>query len=242
MERIDSVQNSRVRKWASLHQKKYRDQLGLFLVEGEHLTEEALKAGAVEEILTDTPRDFPGVPVILVTPAILHKLSANPSGTHLLAVCRQKTAAVTARERLLLLDDVQDPGNLGTLIRTAVSFGFQGILCSEGCCDLYNGKAVRSTQGALFALPVVRTDLAAAIDKLKQDGVRIYATALQQARPMQQVPACEKLALILGNEGQGMHAELLKLADERIRIEMDGFESLNVAVAGGILMYHYRRK
>ena len=241
MERIVSAQNERIRKLTKLHQKKDRDASGLFLVEGEHLIQEALKAGIVREIFYDEDCPFPFVPATCVSAPVLAKLSGNVSAAHWIAVCAQPDLTCEQPQRVLMLDGVQDPGNLGTLIRTAVSFGFDEVLCSAGCADFYNDKTVRSTQGALFHLPVRRLDLAAAAGQLQAEGFLIVATSLQESRTMREIPASAKIALVLGNEGQGVSKEMLAAADACVRIEMRGFESLNVAVAGGILMYHFRQ-
>ncbi len=241
MEYIESLTNSRVKKWVRLHHKKDRDQTGLFLVEGEHLIQEALKASAVETIITDTVSPFDFEPVIHVTDGIMKKISDNVSEVHLIAVCRQKQLIPDGNmKRVLLLDGIQDPGNMGTLIRTAVSFSFDAVYCSKDCCDLYNEKTIRSTQGALFHIPVSRCDLQDLVGKLKKEGFCVIATALDASEAMEDIHQEEHMAFILGNEGQGVRKELQSLADRRLRIEMHGFESLNVAVAGGIIMYRYR--
>ena len=242
MEMITSLQNSRIKKWTSLHTAKGRSQNGLFLVEGEHLTEEALRAGAVETIITDEECPFDFGDVIKVTPQIMKKLSQNVSAVHLIAVCRMMNPEVKQRNRLVLLDGVQDPGNLGTIIRTAVSFGFDGVYCSADTCDIYNDKAVRSSQGALFHIPVIRCSLKDLVKALRQEGVTVIATALEGAQPMSSVEVPGQAAFVFGNEGQGVSRAVLDDADLKMKIEMDGFESLNVAVAAGIVMYQYRRK
>ena len=241
MERIVSAQNERIRKLTKLHQKKDRDASGLFLVEGEHLIQEALKAGLVQEIFYDEDCPFPFAHTTCVSTPVLAKLSGNVSAARWIAVCRQPDLDCRQPQRVLMLDGVQDPGNLGTLIRTAVSFGFDEVLCSPECADFYNDKTIRSTQGALFHLPVRRLDLAAAARQLQAEGFTVAATSLQESRTMDTVPASAKIALVLGNEGQGVSKEMLAAADTCVRIEMNGFESLNVAVAGGILMYHFRK-
>ena len=240
MEKISSLQNTKIKNWTLLHKKKYRDETGLFLVEGEHLIDEALAANAVETIVTDTISPFDFEHVVEVTPAIMAKLSENVSNVHYIAVCRQRKLDITKQNRLLLLDGIQDPGNLGTLIRTAISFGFDGVYCSTETCDLYNDKAIRSTQGALFHIPVVRKDFSTLIPTLQSQGVKVIATSLQESTTMSEIPVTEQMAFVMGNEGQGVHQGIIAQADYRVRIEMEGFESLNVAVAGGIIMYHYR--
>lgn len=240
MEHIESLTNRNVIRWNKLHEKKGRDEAGRFLVEGDHLIAEALKAGVVETIITDDAAYASFPHTVSVSSAVMKKLSRNVSTVHHMAVCRMLEHPVTGHHRLLLLDGIQDPGNLGTLIRTAVSFSFDGIFLSLDCCDVYNEKTIRSTQGALFQIPLVRMDLENLVPSLKQEGVVVYATALDASIPLSQIMPNGKMALILGNEGQGVHPSLQQLADQRIRIEMEGFESLNVAVAGGIVMYRFR--
>lgn len=240
MEKITSLQNKQVKEWNALHQKKVRDQTNRFLIEGEHLIQEALQAGIVETILFDTYNPFSFEHGISVSKEVLKKLSQRDSSADLIAVCRRLDTPITKKERVLLLDDVQDPGNLGTLIRSAASFSYDGIYLSEGCCDLYNDKVIRSTQGALFHIPVERTNLEALIPSLKQEGIYVIGTSLKDAKPMQEIAWETKMAFVLGNEGQGVKDQLLDMCDVHMRIEMQGFESLNVAVAGGIIMYHYQ--
>ena len=239
-ERITSVQNARIKKLTRLHQKKERDETGLFLIEGEHLIQEALKAGIIEEILSDEDCPFDFERITPVTDNVMAKLSSSVSAVHYIAVCRQPQMTVHDARRILMLDDVQDPGNLGTLIRTAVSFRFDGICCSQKTVDLYNEKVIRSTQGALFAIPVICRDLLEAIADLHEQGFEVIGTSLQNAEAMTELKPTEKMAIVLGNEGSGVSAEVLNACDRCVRIEMNGFESLNVAVAGGILMYAYR--
>ena len=150
MEKITSAQNSRIKAYAKLHTRKEREHTGLFLIEGEHLLEEAEKENMVETVLTDTPDQYQLKNMIEVTPEIMKKLSSNVSAIHLIGVCHKKQMKIEAPHRLLLLDDIQDPGNFGTLIRTAVSFGFDGVVCSRDTVDLYNEKTIRSTQNKYY--------------------------------------------------------------------------------------------
>ena len=242
MEVITSLQNARVKKWTALHTKKGRDETGLFLVEGEHLIQEALKAGILETLITDSDNPFGFEHVIQVTPEIMKKISQNVSAVHLIGVCRQKEQKTGMISRVILLDGVQDPGNLGTMIRTAVSFGFDAVYCSDDTCDLYNDKVIRSTQGALFHIPVIRGSLSGIIEDLRKDDFRIIATTLEHSKTMSEIENTGKLGFVFGNEGKGVRKEIQLDADERVRSEMEGFESLNVAVAAGIVMYHYQRK
>ena len=241
MEKILSLQNAKVKKLCRLHKKKDRDESGLFLVEGDHLIEEADKAGCLQYVISDE-EDKCGKNGLYVTPEIMKKISCNVSEVHRIGLCRKLKNQCKVMKRVLILDGVQDPGNLGTLVRTAVSFSFDAVYCSKDTVDLYNEKTVRSTQGAMFHIPVIYGDLTNAVQMLKTDGFRIIATSLHDAHGMSDVQSCDKMAFIFGNEGQGVSKAMLKESDERLFIEMNGFESLNVAVAGGIVMYAFRQK
>lgn len=241
MEKITSLQNKKVKEWCLLHKKKYRDETHTFLIEGEHLIEEALKEGIVETILYANTCPFAFSNVIEVTEGILEKISQNPSGASYIAICHTLEKKPKDYQRILILDGIQDPGNLGTLIRTAVSFSFDAIYCSKETVDLYNEKVIRSTQGAFFHIPVIYKDLNEVITNLKEHGVQIISTALENAKNMEEISPSEKMAFILGNEGQGVSKECIQNSDVCLRIEMNGFESLNVGVAGGIIMYKYRK-
>ena len=240
MEKIVSLQNSRVKKWASLHQKKYRDMYGLFLVEGDHLIGEAEEAGVLDALIFDEPCSRYCENMFEVTPQIMKRLSANVSDVHMIGVCRKKDQVSESAKRAVLLDGVQDPGNLGTIIRTAKSFSFDAVYCSPDCCDLYNEKAIRSTQGALFHIPVIRTDLAPLIHELKKEGFAVTGTSLQESCPLSSLQKQDKMAFVFGSAGQGVSDKVLEACTNAVRIEMDGFESLNVAVAAGIIMYAFR--
>ncbi len=241
MERITSLQNAKVKNWCKLHQKKERDLTGRFLIEGEHLIEEAEKANAIETIITDEGELFQNHSTILVTSEIMKKISGNVSAVHYIAVCHKNQTTVKESSRVLLLDGVQDPGNLGTLIRTAVSFQYDVVYCSKQTVDLYNEKTIRSTQGAFFHIPVIYCELKDCIRLLQEDGFTVIATSLKNACPMKEIEKKEKMAFVMGNEGQGVSSSVIDLSDERLFIEMNGFESLNVAVAGGIVMYMYQK-
>lgn len=242
MEKITSLQNARVKAWCRLRQKKERDAAGLFLADGDHLIEEARAAGILETVITDRDTIYDGAETVWVTEAVMHKIGATVSTVHAIGVCRKKENYPASCRRVLLLDGIQDPGNLGTLIRTARSFSFDAVFCSRDTCDLYNEKALRSTQGAMFHIPVLYRDLASLIKELQQDGVVVCSAALDASIPLASLKESEKMAIVLGNEGNGIREAIQKASDVRVRIEMDGFESLNVAVAGGILMYRFRSR
>ncbi len=237
---ITSVHNPKVKEWCRLHQKKHRDREGLFLIEGMHLVEEAHRAGLIELLfsLKDQPRPPFDLPLCTLSEPVMRKLTDSVSGSGIAALCRMPERTLSAPSRCILLDRIQDPGNVGTILRTAHAFGFDDVILSPGCADLYNEKVIRSTQGALFHMNCVQRSLREAMDELRKQDVRIYATALHHdAIPLSQLHAPSRFALIFGNEGQGVEEALIAASDAALYIEMAQFESLNVAVAAAICMY-----
>lgn len=242
MEIITSLQNNKVKQWVKYQLKKHRDEDGVFLAEGEHLVKEAQMAGILREVMISSPVDFDVlVPKIEVTAEICKKISSTQSGVNIIGLCEFPQHRPAKLDRTILCDDIQDPGNLGTIIRTALSFGFDAVAVSDGCADVFNDKTLRSSQGAVFHLPIVRTDLKVVIKELKSLGVLVLASTLDDAQPLSSFSKDGAISVILGNEGQGVSHRLLSLSDDKVKIEMAGFESLNVAVAAGIFCYHWRR-
>ena len=239
---LTSIANPRVKQWSKYHDKKHREADQRFLVEGEHLIQEAMKAGLVETLLLNRcpyQFNFSGE-TLKVSDEVMKKLTSNVSLPSCIAVCIYPNQVIELGNKILLLDDVQDPGNVGTLIRTAHSFGFDSVVLSKKSVDLYNEKLIRSTQGAIFYMPVIKAELLEVIAECKTKSLPVYATALQDAKPLSSFTNSASVALIMGNEGKGVSEEILAVADDKIYIEMRTFESLNVAVAGGICMYAFR--
>lgn len=241
---ITSVQNAKVKQWMKYHEKKYRDQDKKFIVEGEHLIQEADTANIIHELIVveGYEHEWQSYPCHYVSKEVMKKLCGSISGSKIIAICNYMVFHKPLKKRYILLDDVQDPGNVGTIIRTAHSFGYTAVVLSKGCADLYNEKVIRSTQGALFHIPVMRLDLAGVIEELQKEGTKVFATALTNASSLSSSQQNEEIALVFGNEGKGVSNNILSICDERIYIEMKTFESLNVAVAAGICMYHYMIK
>lgn len=249
MKRIESVSNPKVKEWKKLHTKKGRDQAKMFLVEGKHLVEEALKYHIeIEEILVserlDVPRewDVSNVSITYVTEKVLKELSETETPQGIIAICKQSEADKTHKfDTLLLVDRVQDPGNLGAIIRTADATGISAVIIGEGSADLYNGKTVRATQGSIFHLPIWKGDLMEWINICKQENITVYGTSLQGAKSYTSVESDKRFALIVGNEGAGVSKELLEHTKQNLFIPIYGkAESLNVVVATGILLYHLK--
>nr|WP_276906366.1 RNA methyltransferase [Faecalibaculum rodentium] len=175
------------------------------------------------------------------TAPVLNRLSLLDSGARLIGVASFPDQKLPEKpDRVLLLDGVQDPGNLGTLIRSAVGFGIQLVLCSGDCADPFGPKALQSSQGSVFHVPVIRCRLSAAVEELKTR-MPVFAAALHHdSISLSSLRISGPWALVLGNEGQGIQEALINQCTETVYIEMDAFESLNVAVAGSILMYCLR--
>ena len=232
---IDSLDNKKIKEITSLKIKKYRDQYGLFLVEGKHLVDEAKKSGLLEEvILLDDEYDFDKK--LIVSEKVMKKLSFQDSLPSIMGVCKIKDNKLIG-SKYLLLDGIQDPGNLGTIIRSSVAFNVDTIVISKNTVDLYNDKVIRSTQGMIFHINIIRCDLEEVINKIKGD-IKIIGTSLGDSTPLRSIDKLERYALIVGNEGNGVKKEILDLCDDIVRIEMNkDVESLNVGVATSIILY-----
>ena len=182
--------------------------------------------------------------VEIVSDEVFHSLSDTVTPQGVLAVVKQPSWTLEQLSfengcRLLLLDDIQDPGNLGTILRTAEAAGVDMVIMSEGCADIFNPKVIRSTMGSIFRLPFVTDDLVSVIEMLKTEGVTVYGAALEGSSDYREVEFSEKTAIVIGNEGNGISGNVLNAVNEKIRIPMKGqIESLNAAVSAAILLYH----
>ncbi|HET7579013.1 MAG TPA: RNA methyltransferase [Bacillales bacterium] len=253
MKRIESKQNPHVKEWKKLLTKKGRNRSGRFLIEGPHLVQEALNSGVeIEEWIVEEggavypfEQKMEDRSLFVATSSVIKEISETTHSQGIFAVCRMNEQVL--QEELhggfLLVDGVQDPGNVGTMIRTADAAGLSGVILGQDCVDLYNGKVLRATQGSLFHLPVLEGDLIQWMADFKDQGVPVFGTALQGGKPYTEVQSERNFALIVGNESNGVRAELLEEADESLYIPIHGqAESLNVSVAAGILMYGLRNQ
>jgi RNA methyltransferase, TrmH family len=250
LKRIQSTKNPQVKEWKKLLTKKGREKMGLFLIEGFHLVEEALKSHApLVELIVDEKKEIPPswnaghLPVTIVTEEVMKAISDTETPQGIAAVCEQFSYGDIdwTQANVLLIDAVQDPGNIGTMIRTADAAGIDAVLLGEGCADLYNPKVIRATQGSLFHLPIIRGNLREWIGRLQEENVAVYGTALENGEDYRHIKPARPFALLVGNEGSGVHKELLQMTTKNLYIPIYGqAESLNVAVAAGILLYHLR--
>jgi RNA methyltransferase, TrmH family len=243
-----------------LHRRKGRERRGLALAEGVRLVEEMLAAGAtckgvaMAPALESTPRGLrlkqrliaTGVAVETLSDAELTEVAATEHPQGVVAVYQLRAwaleeCAAVPRHPLVILDGVQDPGNVGTIARTAVAFGAAGLVALPGTADLANPKTVRGAMGALFQLPHCHADDAATLGMLAQRGIALWAMAMA-GDPLEGGAPIGPLALLFGNEGAGIRPELLARVARRITIPIaPGTESLNVAVAAGIALHQVTR-
>jgi len=235
---IKSRQNDKIKYCLALKKPSFRNEEKKFLIEGFHLLEMALKAGVVEEIFTTKEvSDIPhNINVYYVTSEVLEKISSTKSPQGVVAICKMKSIKKVCSNKVLFLDDVSDPGNVGTLLRTALAFGYNDVIVTDKCASIYNEKVVQSSQGSIFDLNIIKNE-EDVVKNLKNDGYQVIATEIKGSLIINELKPNSKHILVLGNEAHGVSQTMLDVADVRIRIDINNIESLNVGVAGGIAMY-----
>lgn len=236
-----SIDNKKIKDIKKLNTKKYRDGKNLFLVEGEHLVLEAYKTGQLKTLILEKDELFPlNIETMYVTNNVLNYISELETPTNILGVCQKKEQPNEIGNKVLILDEIQDPGNLGTIIRSAVAFHIDTIILGTNCVDVYNSKTIRASQGMIFHINLIFKNLNEVIPKLKEEGYQIYGTKVTHGKNLKEVEPNEKYAIIMGNEGSGVKPELLEQCDEYLYINMSGqCESLNVAIATSIILYEF---
>lgn len=238
---ISSLSNSLVKELVSLKQKKNREKLKLFIVEDIDLIDEAFKKNIVKQLLFVKENKFKNIDCefIKVTPEIINKISNIVTPTGYIAVCKMLDTS-TKGSKVIALDDVQDPGNGGTILRSALAFEFDEMLLSEKSFDNYNDKFIRSTKGAFFSLPVNRVNLVKTLKQRKSEGYEIVVADLKEdAIKVNDLKPISKMILVVGNEGNGISEDILEIATKVVYIPISSnMESLNVGVAASIIMQH----
>lgn len=249
---------------ASLKQKKYRDELGCFFVEGIRLAEEVIKSDWHIEscFYTQEALKNPRVQLLLdtlrnknrvsnqVTEEIFRKISDTEEPQGILLVLRKKIFSLhdviqkTKNPLIIVLDEIQDPGNMGTIVRTAAAVGCSGVFLTKGCTDVFGTKTVRATMGALFRVPIVQGLLKREIISTFQEAkISIFSTSLDASELYFNVDFKKRVAIVFGNEGNGVSPEFLAAATARIHIPIqDKVESLNVASSAAVIMYEVVRQ
>lgn len=217
--------------------KKGDPKGGYFLVEGQDLVDEAKKANMLRTLIMPLDKKAPilDMPIIGLKESLYRELSSYQSLPHCMGVCHFVESDKVG-DNVIYLDGIQDPGNAGTIIRTALSFKYSGVVFSKDSVSLYNSKVIQSTKGALFHLPIYRDDLTT----FSKKGYNIYVTTLDGEDERKIDHLKEPFVLVFGNEGHGVRKEYQELGN-KIKIEMSGIDSLNVAVASGIFMYRFKK-
>lgn len=254
MKLIRSSDNQIYKQCSKLERKKYRDLFGMYLIEGEKFVLDALACGQPVELIIlrkdyEKPYLFGGAEVVFMEGKLFSGLTQTKNSQGVLAVVKKPEIS---RESFfskddgnyIVLDRLQDPGNIGTIIRTADAAGYRGVITIRGTGDLYSPKIVRAAAGSLFRMPAIEMETpgeAAAF--LKEAGKRIISTCFDTELFYYDVDLRKNIGLVIGNEGNGISQELIALSDLKIKIPMSGtIDSLNASVAAGILMYESVRK
>ncbi len=234
-----STDNKKIKELKKLNQKKYRDKTGLFLVEGEHLVLEAFKTNYLEELLLEQDALFPlDIQTSYLTNDLIYHISDLETPAMVMGVCKKLEEKETLGNRILVLDAIQDPGNLGTIIRSAVAFHVDTIVLGTGTVDLYNPKVIRSSQGMLFHINIIERDLNTFLPQLKKEGYQLLGTKVTYGESLKTLEKLKKTVIIMGNEGNGVQDTFLDLCDQYLYIDMNPMcESLNVGVAASIILY-----
>lgn len=241
---ITSVNNKHIKELCKLKDKKYRDNSGLFLVETYHLVEEAIKNNCVREVIVCDGYDIDtSINKIIVSNEVMNKLSSTNTNPKVIGVCNKIIESNNLGNKILILDDVQDPGNLGAIIRSAVAFNFDTIVLSDNCVDLYNSKVIRASEGMLFNINIIRRSLIPFIKELKNNNYLILSTDVNDGVNVRDVDIKNKYAFVIGNEGNGVSVEVNELCDYYLYIDINNrCESLNASVAASIIMYELNNK
>ncbi|MEJ7420608.1 RNA methyltransferase [Staphylococcus haemolyticus] len=245
MEQITSAQNSKIKNANKLKKKRDRDKTGQALIEGIHLIEEAYQSGIVIKQLfviepnrTDEALKDYAEETFEINMKVAESLSGTITPQGFFAVIEKPKYDVTQAKQVLLIDRIQDPGNLGTLIRTSDAAGIDLIVMEKGTADPYQDKVLRASQGSVFHISVITADLKTFIADFNGP---VYGTALENAQPYKEIASQDIFALLLGNEGEGVNKALLNETSQNLTIPIYGkAESLNVAIAGSILLYHLK--
>ena len=233
-----SIENKKIKNIKKLNEKKYRDETNLFIIEGEHLLKEAYNNGILKEVILEENTNLDiDIEKSYVTSNVLKYISKLDNPSKMIGICK-KLEKNNIGNKILILDGIQDPGNLGTIIRSGVAFNIDTIVLGKDCVDLYNSKVLRATQGMIFNINIVEEDLEVFIPTLKEKNYRIYGTKVNGGKSLKNIEKNDKFAIIMGNEGRGVKDSILNLCSDYIYIDMnEKCESLNVGVATSIILY-----
>ena len=236
---ITSLDNKTVKELTKLHQKKYRDDK--FLLLDENLIKFAYENGYLQTLVYcgDLPFDFDNV--IEVSKDVLNKISKKDDLNYV-GVGKQIVENDNYGDRVIILDHLQDPLNIGRIMEAAYLFGFDSVILSNESADIYNEKCLFNSRGAIFKLNITHKDLNTEVINLQNKGYKVYATGLRnETKELHEIKPSDKMAIILGNEGSGVDSHLMDIADEILKIDMVNIDSLNVGMAGSLIMYYFSK-
>lgn len=251
---IESKNNNLYKELKKLKEKKHRTQKEQFIIEGLRFVDEALKCNVSLEYLIFTENFLlkeetfiqsfgSNVKKILLSDTLFNQLSSTENPQGILAVANMQNKSFKEGEFVILIDKVQDPGNMGTIIRTAHAAGASGIVVTKGTVDVYNDKTLRSTMGSIFYMPIIEDDNLKIIKNLKNQGYKLVVSSLQGEKNFFEEDLKDKVIFAVGNEGNGISDEIYEISDIKVKIPMPGnAESLNVAVATSIMIYEKIRQ
>lgn len=235
---ITSLDNKKVKEWTKLHNKKYRDEE--FLLLSEELVLAAKESNLLKTLIyvDELPFEFPDA--YEVSQDVMNKISKLDDIKYIGIGLKIKEKR-NFNSRVMILEDLADPLNIGRIMESCYLFGFDSLVLSNNCADIYNPKCLKAAGEAFYKLNISYADISSLIDELKDNNFNVYATGLKSySLEMYDVEIKDKMAFILGNEGSGVKEETMSKADEIIKIDMHNIDSLNVAMAGAIIMYRFR--
>lgn len=237
---ITSTENNKIKELCKLNNKKSRMDRGLFIVEGEHLVDEALKNNILKEVYSLNEMNYSNE--IIVSSSVMKKITSLNTIPRIIGVC-ELLKEKELGNKILILDNIQDPGNLGTIIRSAVAFSIDTIVLSNNSVDLYNPKVLRASEGMIFNINIISRDLLSFIPILKENNYKIYGTNVINGFDIKTIEVEGKYAIIMGNEGSGIRKDIADMCDENIYINMNKkCESINVGVATSIILYELDKR
>jgi TrmH family RNA methyltransferase len=230
---LTSIDNPKIKALLKLKASKERKKENKFIVEGPHLVKEARNLNLLIEAYSIEEKEG----YIQISKQIMDKIADTDTTVTEIGLCKMLNSNLVT-DKILILDKVQDPGNLGAIMRSANAFGFKTIALGEGTCDIYNSKVIRSSQGAIFKLNFINVNIVEFLKKLND--YDIYGTNVINGIELDNVKKTKKMAIILGNEGNGISVLVNNALKKNIYIPMENTESLNVAIAASIIMYKLR--
>ena len=235
---ITSLDNKKVKEWTKLHQKKYR--INSYLLLNEELVFAAKENNYLNTLIYvgDVPFEFNEA--YEVSQEVMDKISKK-EGLSFIGIGRMIENKNNYQKRVIILDELQDPLNIGRIMDNAYAFRFDSVILSNNSADFYNEKALEASRGALYKLNINRCDIKKEIEELKKDGFVVYSTGLKgNTKSLKEIEPQERMAFVLGNEGSGVEEDVFDISDEIVKIDMEHIDSLNVAMAGAIVMYRFQ--